>query len=426
MVITLADTDKPQRTIELEGAEPEYVHWRPNGREAGLLSDNQLLVVDTSSNQVTNLSGVLGVERFVGWSDRDEHMAYLVDAETFPASATMLPTGEQVMWAPTERHNLMIAQPDGSAPESRFNLMNISAAEWGNQSARLSFWATYMPTVSLLPPGDPAAVLNINDGKISWYPTDLAEYAHVGHYYLLNEQFAAAADQYSNALRRVQEQDEELRNHLTYWIRLWRGVARMALNEGAAAAGDFDVVSEQAAMTEDDLETAQAQGVKWDEPILRRLIADRDVLSTMISMRQVELAARHAAQIALQDTDARRIQAFCYLALIYKSVGDAEAFTDQVINHLLPATLLSAQIPKPLTWALVTYYLEAVTALDNLQLLSSESQLSFGNALSAQLDAIPSSQTAHRTQLIQSVVTFYRQSGSTAAELALLNEHKQQ
>ena len=129
-------------------------------------------------------------------------------AEEFERTSMILPTGHRLVWAPARRHNLVLAMADGREPRSGFSLMNISSAQWGNQTEKLSFWATHLPTVSHLPPGDPAAVLDVEHDAIRWYPTDVAEYAQVGHYYFLNGQFGEAAKHYSDAINKLPEPEE--------------------------------------------------------------------------------------------------------------------------------------------------------------------------------------------------------------------------
>jgi tetratricopeptide (TPR) repeat protein len=415
LVMTPVTTDEPQRSVAVSGEQTRDLHWRPGGRKLALLSDKNLLVLDPQSGAITRLSGVLGVEHFMGWSDPGNHMAYLILAEDFVETSALLPTGHFVRWAPAERHNLMIAQADGTLPENRFGLMNISAAQWGNRTAKLSFWATYLPTVSLLPPGDPAAVLDLEKDAIHWYPTDIAEYAHVGHYYLLNEQFEEAVTQYSDALGKITNRDRDENRVLESRIRLWRGIARHAWGDESGAALDLNFFRENTVP-----DTAAVGAPVWNETVLRDLVADRDVLSTMLSMGQVQLAVDEAGRIIEEDQDARRIQALCYLALVHSSLGQHEVFTDRVVGTLIPDVLESEQVPKELADSLVTYYLEATLVPANLSLLSDQSKKRFGEMLTALSEAIRATRPQQAAALSRSAVVFYREAGATTAELELL------
>ena len=413
LVMTAVAKDEPPRSVAVSGDQTRDLHWRPGGRKLALLSDKNLLVLDPQSGAVTRLSGVLGVERFMGWSDPGDHMAYLIMAEDFVGTSALLPTGHEVRWAPADRHNLMVAQADGTLPENRFGLMNISAAQWGNKTAKLSFWATYLPTVSLLLLGDPAAVLDLETDAIRWYPTDIAEYAHVGHYYLLNDQFEEAVAQYSDALGKITDRDEN--RVLESQIRLWRGIARHASGDESGAALDLNFVREHTVP-----DNAAVDAAVWDETVLRDLVADRDVLSTMLSMGQVQLAVDEANRIIEEDEDARRIQALCFLALVHSSVGQHEVFTDRVAGTLIPEALESEQVPKELADSLVTYYLEAILDPANQRLLSVQSKKRFADMLTDLSEAIRETRPQQAANLSRSAVVFYREAGATAAEMELL------
>ena len=417
LVMTAVAKDEPPRSVAVSGHETRDLHWRPGGRKLALLSDKNLLVLDPQSGAVTRLSGVLGVERFMGWSDPGNHMAYLILAEDFVGTSALLPTGREIGWAPAQRHNLMVAQADGTLPENRFGLMNISAAQWGNKTAKLSFWATYLPTVSLLPPGDPAAVLDLEKDAIRWYPTDIAEYAHVGHYYLLNQQFEEAVTQYSDALGKITDRDRAENSFLESRIRLWRGIARRARGDESGAALDLNFVRENT--VPDNADVAASPPV-WNETVLRDLVADRDVLSTMLSMGQVQLAVDEAGRIIEDDADARRIQALCFLALVHSSVGQHEVFTDRVVGMLIPEALESEQVPKELADSLVTYYLGAILVPANLSLLPVQSKKRFGEMLTKLSEATRATRPRQAVDLSRAAVVFYREAGATAAELELL------
>jgi tetratricopeptide (TPR) repeat protein len=296
--------------------------------------------------------------------------------------------------------------------------MNISAARWGNQSAKLSFWATYLPTVSLLPPGDPAAVLNLETDKISWYPTDIAEYAHVGHYYLLNEEFDEAAEQYSDALRKIDRDDEEHRLLLSS-IRLWRGIARLASGNEAGAAQDLSFVRENTVLPSANA-TETDDMAAWDERVLRDLATDREVLSTMLSMGQVQLAVDEAGKIIEADEDARRIQSVCYLALVYSSLGKHQTFTDHVVDKLIPAALESKQVPESSADALIAHYSRAIVDPANLRQLSNPDKNRFAQMLTEHSELTRTNSPKRAAMLLRSATWLYREAGATAAESDLL------
>ena len=414
LVITAVDKEIAQRTFPMSGEYPRDLHWRTGGERLALLSDDRLLVVDPASNAVDELSAVLGVEQFIGWSRPGDHMAYLILAEEFAQTSALLPTGDRVVWEPAERHNLMIAGADGTQPGSRFSLMNIAAARWGNETEKLSFWATYEPTVTMLPPGDPAAVLDLDVDAIRWYPTDIAEYANVGHYYLLNEQFDDAATHYSDALREVSDADLEENPSLRTNIRLWRGISRLAAGQTMMADKDLGYVRDNAVVPELDEES------EWNEDVLRSLIGDRQILSTMISMGQVELAIEEANRITAEDQDARRVQALCFAALIYTSVGQPALFTDRVILELLPAVVNSEQIPGSQADDLANYYRRAAIHPRNQNRLQDSDRMRYALALAELAETTRAIDPVQANDLLRLAVVFYREAGATEAELELL------
>jgi tetratricopeptide (TPR) repeat protein len=413
LVMTPIAGDTSERVLELSGSEVHGLHWRPGGNTLALLSNTRLLLVDPGTTEVSEFSGVLEVERFIGWSRPGHHMAYLIRAEEFDETRTLLPTGDAVIWAPAERHNLMVAESDGTLPKSQFSLMNISAARWGNETEKLSFWATYEPTVSLLPRGDPAAVLDLDANSIRWYPTDIAEYANVGHYYLLNEDFSAAAKHYSDALRKISDDDLVENQSLRLNIRLWRGVARLASGSDLMAAGDLQYVRDNVTA---DFEAAP----EWGKSVLPKLLADREILSTMLSMGQVQLAIDEANRIIAEDPDARRIQALCYLGLIYSSIGQPLMYSDRVVLRLIPETLESDQVPRQLADDLIDHYLAAVTRPAHQSQLSVADKVRLAGSLAELAASVRVTHPDRSAELSRSAIAFYREAGATEAELELL------
>jgi len=420
LVFTPLEAGASERALELAGGEPENMHWMPGGRKLGFLGDQKVLLVDSDSATVTELSGVLEVEHFIGWSAPGNHMAYLIRAEDFERTGVLLPTGDRVLWSAARRHNLMVAQANGSFPRNRFGLMNISSAQWGNRTEQLSFWATHLPTVSFLPPGDPAAVLDLEQDSIRWYPTDVAEYAQVGHYYFLNGQFVEAADHYTSALERLDDPGEN--RVLEARVRLWRALSRIAAQDEREVLTDLVFFREHIVVTEEadtDMHTGP-DGPVWDETVSRNLTADRILLSTLLSMKQVKLAAAQAQAIIRQDEDARRIQALCFLALIDKGIAQRTMFTDVVIGRLMQELLESVQVPAELVDELFDEYLEAILDPESQRALSVRNKKRFGGML-ANLAVESSGEHLQKAlRLMQAAIIFYREAGETSRELELL------
>jgi tetratricopeptide (TPR) repeat protein len=421
LVVYSVETGKSGHVANVKGIRTEDMHWMPDGRKIGLLDERRVLLIDSDAATVTELSGALDVEQFIGWSAPGKHMAYLIPAEEFERTSVMLPTGEQVVWRPARRHNLMVARPDGAFPENRFGLMNISSARWGNRTERLSFWATHQPTVSFLRAGDPAAVLDLHDDAIRWYPTDVSEYAQVGHYYFLNGQYEEAVTHYSEALARLPEPGED--RSLEARIRLWRGLASIAAHGRSEDKADLDFFRQHIIPPgEADTDAPDDTGPVWDDAVERDLAADRILLSTLLSMKQVRMAVSMARSIIGQDGDARRIQAMCFLALVDKGTAQHERFTAGVIRELLPAALESEQVPEELVAMLVEGYLQDVLRPDNLRHLGGWSKKGLAGSLSSLARRKHQQHPELAVQLAQAATIFYREAGSTEHELQLLRE----
>lgn len=410
-VLTPVAASQPQQVLKMPEGEIADLHWAPVERTLGLLSEKSLLLVDVETGTLTRLSGALQVERFLGWSKPGAHLAYLTLAEDFDPMIADVPTG-RVVWAPAARHNLMVAKANGALPSSRFSLMNVSSARWSNQSTKLSFWATHLPTVSNLPPGDPAAVLDLDEDAIRWYPTDVGEYAQVGHYYLLNRQYSDAVKFYSDALKHVPDDDEH--RILAARTHLWRGLSQLAAGNALEASSDLDYFREH--ILAENLPIPEG----WNAAVYRTLSIDQIFLSTLLSMGQLNLAVEEAGRIIEQDPDARRIHGLCYLALIDRATGHYELFTDTVVTQLVPEAMRSGQIPPEEAERLVTAHLTDALHPDNLRHLSGRSRDRLAERLVELAESMRAAHPQAAIRLAESAAVIYRESGKTALEMELL------
>jgi len=140
----------------------------------------------------------------------------------------------------------------------------------------------------------------------------------------------------------------------------------------------------------------------------------------MLSMGQIQLAIDEARRIIEEDQDARRIQALCYLALVYSSVGQPTLFTDNVVLKLIPEAIESEQVPRQQADALIREYLESVSRPAILSQLTNPDKMRYGAGLAEQAAAIRTVNSESWARLSRSAVVFYRESGATEAEIELL------
>jgi hypothetical protein len=321
------------------GAVPHDLHWSKDGLRVGFLAGLELVVADSTTGEAVRLGGVQTVEDFIGWSATGDVMAYLTPADRFPPARIVLPSGDWLTWQPAQRHHLVVAREDGTSPQSRFSGMQITAARWAHARPKLSFWATYLPTVTALPPGDPAAVLDLEDDALSWYPTDVHEYAQVGHYYLLNDRYREAEDFYGDALDRLGKGADE--EELASQLHLWRGISRLQQGEESDAADDLSAFRAHVrSLAEAEVqEAARAEREPADWASAPEIRADRILLSTLLSMNQVARAAREAERLAEDAELERSVQAQAFLALLEQATGDADRFARRMVESVLPGVL---------------------------------------------------------------------------------------
>jgi hypothetical protein len=149
-------------------------------------------------------------------------------------------------------------------------------------------------------------------------------------------------------------------------------------------------------------------------------LADREILSTMLSMGQVQLAIDEANRIIAEDPDARRIQALCYLGLIYSSIGQPLMYSDRVVLRLIPETLESDQVPRQLADDLIDHYLAAVTRPAHQSQLSVADKVRLAGSLAELAASVRVTHPDRSAELSRSAIAFYREAGATEAELELL------
>ena len=129
------------------------------------------------------------VRRFAGWGPSGKHLAFVVvdDNITYakPDSWAFLLTPET-----GARDAVVLAAGDGTQPgRDVFSGMRVTFPHWSPVEEKLSLWVTFSPTFRSwlsrifgwgLMPGDPAAVLDVETGEMTWMAVNAHEKAQVG------------------------------------------------------------------------------------------------------------------------------------------------------------------------------------------------------------------------------------------------------
>ena len=206
------------------------LHWHPDGTRVGLIDGTQLVTVGPSGkvealtgadnslvlvpvplaaapvvawvvNELTRVNH--SVVAFAGWDGSGRRMAY-VATEPLPYKAG-------AVWAalfvpnPPARTAVRVANADGANPKSVVSGLRATFPHWSPTDSRLSVWLTVEPPYRLadgrvgMPPGDPAALLDLNTGKLEWLPVNGTEHAQIGHVELRAGRLAAALRRFDDA-----------------------------------------------------------------------------------------------------------------------------------------------------------------------------------------------------------------------------------
>jgi len=200
------------------GAPVRDLHWHPHGKRLGFVEDGESsvlwilhLATDDGEPVPSILPEVAGpVRRFAGWNHDGSRLAY-VTPDAVPTHvaeknwALLLPPVRD----PRDRV-YVIEDAGGELGPGRMvhSGMRITLPQWSPLEDRLSLWGTFTPTHRSLVgrwlpwslrPGDPAAILDGDEGKIHWMAVNADEKAQVGNYHLLRREYEEAWRWYGEA-----------------------------------------------------------------------------------------------------------------------------------------------------------------------------------------------------------------------------------
>lgn len=211
-LLRLANLTTHETSLLTEADEPFHdLRWTADGKVLGLVcgrEQGRLHLLRPGEPLAPALSQA-PVRRFAGWNHKGDRLAYVV--------ADRVPLAEEPMWAfllvadPSARDAVLVA--DGSGAEAGrevFAGMRVTFPQWSPKEDRLSLWVTFQPAYRSLVsqmlgwglrPGDPAAVLDVKTGALSWMPVNAHEKVQVGHYFLLKRDYEQAWHWYDQAER---------------------------------------------------------------------------------------------------------------------------------------------------------------------------------------------------------------------------------
>jgi hypothetical protein len=131
------------------------------------------------------------------------------------------------------RDKVYVAAGEGTEPgQPIFSGMRITFPQWSPSEDKLSLWVTFMPAYRSvvshlfgwgLRPGDPAAVLDMKSGQLSWMPVNAQEKVQVGNYYLLKRDYAQAQRRYEEAERELPKPQPIAVNQFDDYLRAIQG-----------------------------------------------------------------------------------------------------------------------------------------------------------------------------------------------------------
>ncbi|MBI3860752.1 MAG: hypothetical protein HY290_02530 [Planctomycetia bacterium] len=213
--VTRLATRESQTVRTIQGSFSD-LHWSRGGAQLGFVErttegDSALRTVD-GDGTVSDPINTRPVRKFAGFDATGNKLAYVV------ADESGLPEPEHV-WA-------LVLSPDRLARDSVvvvdssnlehgrdvFSGLRVTFPAWSPQEDKLSLWLTFSPRYRSLFsfllrwglwPGDPAATLDLTTGDISWMAISPAEELQVGHFYLLNKDYARAWEWYEKANKKL-------------------------------------------------------------------------------------------------------------------------------------------------------------------------------------------------------------------------------
>ncbi len=189
--------------------------WSPDGQSLGFIERTAggwgNLRLRRAAGELTGAVNTRPVRRFAGFSPDGTQVAYVA-----PDPSPALPAA---VWSlllppdPAARDAVIVADATGETPGVVvFTDMRVTFPAWSPTGQKLSLWLTFVPRyrsmLSIffgwgLRPGDPAALVDLPQGTVTWLPVSPGEELQVGHYYALKGDYATAWEWYERANQKL-------------------------------------------------------------------------------------------------------------------------------------------------------------------------------------------------------------------------------
>jgi len=204
--ILAADTTTREVQTVFEGPRQlRDLNWHPDGQWLGFveLGEPPMLRILDATSGVSIPVKADRVRRFAGWNHQGTRLAFITPEPVDDPAANWALLFPRVRAARDEVH-----VADGTTGPARMvhDGIRVTFPQWSPSEDKLSVWGTYAPThqslLSLFLPwtlrsGDPAAILDIQTGRLEWMAVNAHENAQVGHYYLLKRDYSQAWEWYA-------------------------------------------------------------------------------------------------------------------------------------------------------------------------------------------------------------------------------------
>jgi len=357
------------RDLELLVESPEPLSdlvWAPDGSKLGLirLAEPPTLHLLSLAGALSPPIGERAVRKFVGWDSTGGSLAYVAAAD--------IPFSSDENWALlliadlAARDAVFVAPVDGNAaPREVISGMRVTFPRWSPTEAKLSLWFTFSPSHRSwlsrwlgwgLRRGDPAAVLDMATGDVSWLAVSAFEKTQVGHYYMLKRRYDDAWSWYEQAAREMPERNKTKTDDVADYVRAWRSPTDTSLFEYVCLRklGRMDEAADKLRQFHDafppELPDLGLGGVTGDgqtledrvrellspEGLAVALLRDLYAAEVFLSIDAVDVGEDFfREQIAAREDEPQRLSAAIVLAQLLLLQDKREQFVDLAVDEIV-------------------------------------------------------------------------------------------